>query len=192
MTQIGFFIDQTRCTGCHTCFVACKDWYDRPSGPYGFLRIKKLEEGSFPNLFLAYLPMACNHCENPPCAKVCPSNAILKREEDGIVLVNSDKCLGNVECDSKCLKVCPYDAPQFDPEKGSKMTKCNLCVDRLEENKLPICVEACPMYAIEVDDIEKLKQKYGNIREAEGFIFHENYNPSIIFKPKKSSLPKKD
>lgn len=190
MTQIGFFIDQTRCTGCYTCFIACKDWYDRPSGPYGLLRIKKIEEGNFPNLFLAYLPMVCNHCENPPCVKVCPSNAIKKREKDGVVVVDSDKCLGNIKCDSKCLKVCPYDAPQFGPEKGAKMSKCNLCIERLENDKNPICVEACPMYAIEFGDIENLKKKHGNKRVVKGFKYYENLNPSIIFKPKNSSLSK--
>ncbi|TXT59620.1 MAG: oxidoreductase, Fe-S subunit [Promethearchaeota archaeon] len=188
MTQLGFFIDQTRCTGCYTCYVACKDWYDLSAGLDGFLKIKKIEKGTFPNLFLAYLPMMCNHCHDPPCIKACPVEALTKREKDGIVIVDSEKCLGNEKCDTKCLKVCPYDAPQFGLENGAKMNKCNLCVERLDQDKEPICVEACPMYAIKIGDVKELKEKFECKSRTEGFVYHENYKPSICFKPKESTL----
>ena len=78
MTQTGFYFDQTRCTGCFTCAVACKDWHDIPAGPINWIRVNSIERGEFPKLFLTYLTIACNHCADPPCVKVCPTSAIIK------------------------------------------------------------------------------------------------------------------
>ncbi|MHA2051488.1 MAG: 4Fe-4S dicluster domain-containing protein [Promethearchaeota archaeon] len=75
-------------------------------------------------------------------------------------------------------------APQFSSKENAKMRKCTLCVERLEEGKQTICVEACPMYALDVDTIENLQQKYGNQRTAEGFKTNEKILPSTIFKSK--------
>ncbi|TET87143.1 MAG: hypothetical protein E3J34_02530, partial [Dehalococcoidia bacterium] len=88
-----------------------------------------------------------------------------------------------------CLRVCPYDAPQFGVENGAKMEKCDFCVDRLEEGKNPICVDACIMRALDWGTIEELKAKYGDIQEAIGFTYSSSAKPSIIFKPKR--LPDK-
>lgn len=186
MTQIGFYFDQTRCTGCFTCSVACKDWHDIPAGPINWIRVNSIEIGKFPKLFLAYLTIACNHCADPPCVKVCPTSAIKKRENDGIVVVDSEKCIGKDECGFKCLKVCPWDAPQFSNRLNSKMEKCNLCLDRLEKGQQTICVESCPMYALDVGSMKELQEKYGTIVEAEGFLNNDKINPSIMFKPKRS------
>ncbi len=186
MKQMGFYIDQTRCTGCYTCSVACKDWNNIDAGPVNWMRINKIEKGKFPDLFLAYLPIACNHCADPPCVKACPTQAIIKRDTEGIVVVNQEICIGKDECGFKCLKVCPWDAPQFSNEFNAKMQKCNLCLDRVESGNQTICVEACPMYALDVDSLSNLKEKYGNKFEAEGFIYNEKIKPSVIFKPKKS------
>ena len=184
MPQLGFYFDQTRCTGCFACAVACKDWYDIPAGPINWLRIKEIEKGAYPNLFLSYIFTACNHCANPPCVKACPVNAIIKRESDGVVIVNQEECIGKNECGFKCLKVCPWDVPQFGLEENAKMQKCNLCVERLEKSQQTICVEACPMYALDVGLITKLHEKYGENIDAEGFSYSVKYKPSIIFKPK--------
>ena len=185
MTQFGFYINQDRCMGCFTCAVACKDWHDIEAGPADWIKIKTIEKGEFPNLFLAFLPTLCYHCEDPACVKACPTTAIVKRENDGIVLVDQEKCIGKTECGSLCLKVCPWDAPQFGPDKDAKMEKCNLCYERLEKNDQPICVEACPMYALDVDTIEIMKKKYEYSLEAEGFKYSEKIKPSVIHKPKK-------
>ena len=88
-----------------------------------------------------------------------------------------------------CLKVCPYDVPQFGAEAGAKMQKCDFCLDRLEENRNPICVDACIMRALDAGPIEELKAKYGDIQEAIGFTYSSSTKPSIIFKPKR--LPDK-
>jgi anaerobic dimethyl sulfoxide reductase subunit B (iron-sulfur subunit) len=183
MKQMGFYFDQTRCTGCYTCVVACKDWNSLSVG-VNWRKIKVIEDGLFPELFLAYLSTACNHCENPPCVKACPTEAITKRASDGIVIVNSEKCKGKEECGAKCLKVCPWDVPQFNSKENPKMQKCNFCFERLEKGKQPICVEACPMYALDVGNLDDLREKYGDIIEAEGFKYVKNIKPSVLFNPK--------
>ncbi|MDO8491747.1 MAG: FAD-dependent oxidoreductase [Dehalococcoidia bacterium] len=96
--QLAFSFDQTRCVGCYTCGVACKDWHDIPAGPAHWRRVSHMEEGEFPNPFVAYLSAACNHCVNPICATVCPATAITKREQDGVVLVDQQKCREAAHC----------------------------------------------------------------------------------------------
>ena len=96
--QLGFYFDQMRCTGCYTCAVACKDWNDIPAGPAHWRRILSLEEGDWPELFAAYLSTSCHHCAEPICVVVCPARAISKREEDGVVLVDQEKCRQAAPC----------------------------------------------------------------------------------------------
>jgi anaerobic dimethyl sulfoxide reductase subunit B (iron-sulfur subunit) len=182
--QIGFYFDQTRCIGCSACVIACKDWHDIPAGPEKWIRILYNEKGKFPDVFVSYMINPCYHCINPVCIPVCPVGAITKRTEDGIVIVDSKKCLGNVECDSKCLKACPYDAPQFGSEKGAKMHKCNYCIDRHLQNKIPACIESCRTRALDAGTLEELKMKYGHITEADNFVYSKTTKPAIVFKPK--------
>ncbi|MFC2022201.1 4Fe-4S dicluster domain-containing protein [Chloroflexota bacterium] len=184
--QLGFYFDQTRCTDCFTCVVACKDWHDVPAGPASWIRVIALEKGEYPDLFVAFLATTCYHCLEPKCVPACPVNAITKRKQDGIVIVDGEACLGREQC-QLCLEACPYDAPQFGAEANAKMQKCDLCVERQEEGKKPICVDACPMRALDSGPIEELRARYGDIREAEGFVHSEDLVPSIIFKPKKDT-----
>jgi anaerobic dimethyl sulfoxide reductase subunit B (iron-sulfur subunit) len=185
MTQMGFYFDQTRCTGCYTCAVACKDWHDIPAGPVNWMRIKMIEDGKFPHLFLAYLASPCYQCANPPCVLACPVKAITKRESDGIVVVDREKCLGNKECHTLCLNACPWDSPQFGPEPGAKMQKCDLCLERLQKGQPTICVEACPMYALDAGPLDELREKYGDMTGAEGFCYSARFRPAAVFKPKR-------
>jgi anaerobic dimethyl sulfoxide reductase subunit B (iron-sulfur subunit) len=182
--QMGFYFDQSRCTGCCACQVACKDWHDVPAGDEKWMRVLYSEKGRFPNVFVAYLASACWHCAAPVCADACPADAISKRENDGIVLVDPEKCLGKDDCGAKCLKACPYDAPQFGPEENARMHKCNFCEDRLAAGKVPNCVEACPVRALDAGPIAELKTKYGTGRTAEGFTWSKRTRPSVILKPK--------
>lgn len=96
--QMGFYFDQARCTGCFTCSVACKDWHDTPAGPASWMRIQYREEGRFPNVFISHVASPCYHCTEPVCTYVCPNEAIIKRDEDGIVVVDHDKCRGENTC----------------------------------------------------------------------------------------------
>lgn len=184
MTDMGFYFDQTRCTGCYTCAVACKDWHDLQAPGLNYMRVNVIEYGRFPDLFAAYLAQPCYHCANPACVKVCPTDAIFKREFDGIVVVDRDKCLGQEECSRLCLRACSWNAPQFGPEPDARMEKCDLCLERLEQGLRPICVEACPMYALDAGPLDELRKKYGDAVEATGFKTNAKIGPSAVFKPK--------
>ena len=183
--QYGIYIDQNRCTGCFTCVVACRDWHDVPAGPASWIRVKTIEKGKYPDLFVAFLPVACYHCLKPACVPACPVNAITKRE-DGIVTIDRETCLGKDNC-GLCLEACPYDAPQFGAEENAKMQKCDFCLERWTEGKKPICVDACHMRALDAGPIDELRAKYGDVRDTESFMYSEDLVPSIIFKPKKDT-----
>ena len=181
---MGFYFDQTRCTNCFTCVVACKDWHNVLAGPASWMRVKTIEEGQYPNLRVSFLVHCCYHCAAPGCVEVCPAQAIKKREDNGIVLVDREACLGKDSC-GLCSQACPYGAPQFGAEENAKMQKCDLCIKRLLTGLKPICVAACPMRALDVGPIDELIRKYGEVREAEGFVYSPKVKPSIIFKAKK-------
>ncbi len=181
--QMGFYFDQTRCTGCYACVVACKDWHDVPAGPASWRKVETLEQGEFPDLFVAFLVTSCYHCAQPACVAACPVEAITKRKGDGVVVVDQIKCLGKDQCDL-CWQACTYRAPQFGAEQNAKMQMCNFCLDRLEEGKKPICVAGCPMRALDSGPLEELKAKYGDAEEAEGFTYSDELKPSVLFKPK--------
>ena len=184
--QYGFYFDQNRCIGCFACTVACHDWHDVPAGPASWLRVKTVEKGKYPDLFVSFLPIVCYHCHEPACVPACPVSAITKREQDGIVTVDRETCLGKENC-NLCLEACPYDAPQFGADGDAKMQKCDLCTDRWAEGKKPICVDSCPTRAIDAGPIDELRAKYGDVRDAESFVYTEDLTPSIIFKPKRDT-----
>ena len=140
----------------------------------------------YPDLSVAFLTTACYHCQKPACVSACPVNAISKREQDGIVTVDGEACLGKDSC-GMCLQVCPYQAPQFGAGEDAGMQKCDLCLDRLAAGKKPICVDACPTWALDAGPIDELRAKYGDIREAEGFEYSAELEPSVVFKPKKDA-----
>ena len=112
--QIAFYYDQTRCIGCNTCIVACKDWNDIPAGPAAWRKLTTIEKGKFPELFVAFLTTSCYHCEKPACVDVCPTKAIYKEEKYGTVLIDSEKCIG---C-RLCYEACTYGALVFASDKG--------------------------------------------------------------------------
>ena len=145
-----------------------------------------IEKGSYPDLFVAFLSTACYHCEKPACVSACPAGAISKREQDGVVVVDREACLGKEVCDM-CVQACIYDAPQFGAEENAKMQKCDFCLDRLAIGKKPICVNACPMRALDAGPLMELRAKYGDIRKAEGFSYSGEFIPSVIFKPKEDT-----
>ncbi|MFC1902179.1 4Fe-4S dicluster domain-containing protein [Chloroflexota bacterium] len=189
MSQYGFFIDQSRCTGCNACVIACKQWYDIPPGPIKWLRVYQWEKGSFPDIDLRVLPIMCFHCQNPVCTKACPNGAIYKEEKYGAVLVDPGKCTG----ERKCWQACPYGTPQFEGDKpGTKMSKCNMCLDRLEQGLAPICVLSCSLRALEFGPIEELREKYGHLGQLEDMPGDAITGPSVVFKPadpKKQVVP---
>ncbi len=181
--QLAFYFDQTRCTGCFTCAVACKDWHDIPAGPANWVRVSTIEKGKYPNPFVAFLAAPCYHCAEPACVTACPVDAIVKRPEDGIVIVNREACLGKDSCQS-CLEACPYQAPQFGAEEAATMQKCDFCLERWTEGKKPICVTGCPMRALDAGPLEEMETKYGKLHHAVGLVYDSKVQPAVITKPK--------
>ena len=181
--QLGFYFDQTRCTGCYACIVACKDKNNVEAGLASWRRVTSIEKGEYPELFSAFLSSGCYHCGKPACVEACSFGAISKRDEDGVVVVDRESC---TNCQI-CLDECPYDAPQFAGGPDDVMQKCDFCLDRQAEGKKPVCVSACPMRALDSGPIDELRTKYGDVREAEGFKYAEKLAPSVIFKPKKDT-----
>ncbi len=94
--------------------------------------------GEWPNPYFFYMPRKCNHCSNPACLSACPRNAIYKREEDGIVVVDQERCDGH----RHCVKACPYGAIYFNPVK-EKSEKCIMCYPRVEKGIAPACDRMC-------------------------------------------------
>jgi len=137
--QYGMLIDTRRCIGCHSCTVACKAEYDVPLGSSRSW-VAYVEKGDYPNVSRNFLPQLCNHCSTPYCVPVCPTvpRATYKREEDGIVVVDSDLCIG---C-KNCVQACPYEARFMNPVTGVA-DKCDFCVHRVSQGLTPACVETC-------------------------------------------------
>lgn len=146
--QHGFFFTADNCIGCHACESACAEKNETPSH-LSFRSVGYVEGGSYPDYKRMNISMACNHCDDPVCLKGCPTRAYTKHAEYGAVLQDPETCFG---C-GYCTWVCPYNAPQLDPVKG-QVSKCNMCVDRLEVGLKPACVSACVGNALDFGVIE--------------------------------------
>ena len=182
--QTSFYFDQTRCSGCYACVLACQSWHSDSSEAISWREVLTFEKGTFPDVKVAFLSLGCCHCLHPACLEVCLVGAISKRESDGIVIVDTDVCLGKDEC-GKCKVACPYDIPKFGGEHNAKMQMCDFCLDRLERGQNPICVMVCPVEALNFGSIEELESKYNNAtRETEGFVHDPHVSASILFNPK--------
>jgi nitrate reductase beta subunit len=112
--------------------------FEKRSKDYNFEGVEKEIYGQFENTFRMYLPRLCEHCLNPSCAASCPSGAIYKREEDGIVLIDQEKCRGW----RMCVSGCPYKKIYYNWESG-KSEKCTFCYPRIESGQPTVCSETC-------------------------------------------------
>ena len=205
--QLALVIDLNVCVGCHACVTSCKQWnasgsagplsdlnpYDaNPTGTF-FNRVQTYEAGEFPATDTIHFPKSCLHCEDPPCVPVCPTGASYKRAEDGIVLVDYDKCIG---C-KYCAWACPYGARELD-EASQVMTKCTLCVDRIYDEQLPqadrqpACVKACPTNARLFGDVKDPDSEVSRaIRERGGYPLMPEWDtvPSNQYLPRHKTPP---
>ncbi len=169
--QLGFSFDLSRCSGCMACMSACFDQNDMPGNGSTFRHVSRIETGRFPSVSIRYVSLACMHCGDAPCVAVCPTAALTKNADNGVVVVNSEKCVG---C-HVCATACPFGAPQF-PE-GSTMRKCDFCVTRVREGLEPACVRTCPTRALGFGPIEKLtndKAKAASSKIVSAF------NPAVV------------
>lgn len=162
MAQYAFYFDQTRCMSCNSCTVACKDWNQVEPGPVAWRKQFTYEKdgGFFP------LSMGCNHCEEPACKTACSQNAITK-DENGIVYVDRDICVGL----QLCIQACPFAKPQIATDKqepnrmygwqiAHPMQKCDMCKDRLNTGEKPACVASCVGRALDFGTKDYILSKY--------------------------------
>lgn len=187
--QMAFYFDASACNGCKACVVACKSKNALPVrinwrrvteyGGGGWVPDPDEPKRMLPNNIFAYaVSISCNHCEKPICVESCPTGAMFKREEDGVVLIDESKCIGCRYCEWAC----PYNGPQFDAEAGV-MTKCNFCEDLLAVGETPFCVAACVMRALDYGDAEELRAKYGTVSAIEPLPTADLTEPSLVIKP---------
>jgi len=188
--QLAFYFDASACGNCKACQIACQDKNDLPFylrwrrvvsyGGGGWVSHPTAPGVMVPDVFGYSVSIACNHCENPMCANVCPAAAITKRS-DGVVLIDTDKCIGCRYCEWAC----PYGAPQFNEELGV-MTKCTFCEDLLAVGGRPACVDACVMRALDFGELDELKAKYGD-QMIEPLAPPEITEPALVITPHKNS-----
>ena len=183
MTQLAFYFDSSTCSGCKACQAACKDKHHLPAG-LAWRRVYEVTGGGWTrsgaawinDVFAYNLSIACNHCAQPICTEVCPTRAMHKRA-DGIVVVDEDKCMG---C-RYCSWACPYDAPQYDEARGL-MTKCDFCVDNLEQGLPPACVAACPLRALDFGELSEFQARQRAASEVLPLPDDHLTQPSLVIK----------
>jgi Fe-S-cluster-containing dehydrogenase component len=174
MPNYGFAIDLRKCIGCHACTIACKAEHDIPVG-VNRCWVKTVEQGTFPDTRRFFFPVLCNQCDEAPCAKICPTNALFKRR-DGIVDLNGDSCIG---CRA-CMVACPYDQLFIDPNTHTA-EKCNFCANRVENELLPACVSVCPTECRIFGDLDDPLSEVAQIAARE---------MTRVRKPEKGTIPK--
>lgn len=181
--QFGFHINLQNCSGCKACQIACRDRNDSNVGVL-WRRVYEISGGEWQNdgdvpvdnTFSYFMSSSCQHCTDPACVPVCPTGALHKRDEDGLVVVDANACVGCRYCEWAC----PYGAPQFNAASGT-MSKCDGCYDLVAAGKPPVCVASCQMRVLEYGDIEELRAKYGNNSDVFPLPDPSLTHPNIIF-----------
>lgn len=203
MTKLAIGIDLHRCVGCNTCVLACKMQNNVPDGMlWNRVLTENCDlfddaEGTYPNLSRTYLPLACQHCENPACERVCPTGATYK-DDKGRVEIDYDKCIG---C-RMCMAACPYNARTFNwnepvratgagygdarvPERArGVMEKCTLCKERTDEGAEPMCVHCCPADARvfgDLDDPDSAVSRLRREQSAEVLLEEKGTRPQVFY-----------
>jgi len=169
----GMGVDIDLCIGCGRCVRACKEENDVPDLPFYYrtwveryiiktdhsVEVESIGDGTTPGrdylherdiLRSFFVPKLCNHCDHPPCVQVCPVGATFSTE-DGVVLVDKERCIG---C-RYCIQACPYGARYLHPEQ-QVADKCTFCYHRIVKGLLPACVEVCPRQARVFGDLRTL------------------------------------
>ncbi len=194
MAQYGFYFDSSRCTGCKTCEMACKDYKNLDSS-IAFRKVYDYEGGSFTdtdgtlthNVFSYHVSQACNHCDSPACLAVCPAGAVFKDDDSGLVYIDAKVCSGQ----KVCIDACPYGVPLYD-STVAKGVKCDGCRDRNAQGLKPICVDACPLRALDFGEIEELRSKYGDNASIAPLPDPSKTQPNLTVKMAAAAKPSED
>lgn len=156
-------VDINLCNGCYNCQIACKDehvgndWTPiaKPQPDIGqfWIKVTDVVQGTVPKVRVRYMHDICQHCDDPPCVTACTTKAIYKRD-DGIVIIDPEKCTGG----RLCLEACPYDVIYFNSDMNIAQ-KCTFCAHLLDDGwKEPRCVDACPTDALRFGEETELKE----------------------------------
>lgn len=170
--QLAFMVDSKKCVGCYSCAMACKNQYHQEVG-VTWRTITPLGKKDYPYEERAFYSLACNHCASPVCVEVCPVNAHVKRDKDGIVVHSSDKC---IYC-MACIEECSYGASKDNKVLG-RAEKCSMCVERVDAGRKPACVQGCPTKALTLVELSEVD---GAVQYPAGFEKHTELNPSTRF-----------
>jgi anaerobic dimethyl sulfoxide reductase subunit B (iron-sulfur subunit) len=147
MSTYGWLLDPKRCIECRACETACKQWNQVPTAVgIRYRKVRVAETGVSPNVTVSSLSIACNHCADATCVKVCPVKAVTRRS-DGIITIDGSRCLACRQCE----QFCPYGAPQFNTAL-KRMEKCTMCLDRTDQGLQPACATLCPTGALKWGD----------------------------------------
>lgn len=203
--HLGMVIDLSRCIGCQVCSFVCKQNNNLPDDVWWSRSLTiggdhmDTAGGSYPDNDLSYIPIACQHCENPACVKVCPVGATYTDPETGVVRQDYDKCLG---C-RMCMSACPYtgvrsfnweepahylDFPTGDadvPEhQKHTVEKCTFCYQRTSQGKTPACMELCPGRARFWGDLDDPASEVSRLiasRPYKRLLEDRGTNPSVYY-----------
>jgi Fe-S-cluster-containing dehydrogenase component len=200
--RYGMVVDLSRCVGCNTCTLACRQKNGTPPGTL-WRSVHLGEIGEYPNAKLQFQHMQCMHCKDAPCVEACPTGATVKHE-NGIVTVDPELCIG---C-RYCMVACPYNARFFNYGEAKEyyeglgytqweenrprehfagtVGKCDLCIDRLQEGRDPACVQACPASALHVGDLEDTESEVSQLIASNGaYQLHPELgtDPSVYYLP---------
>ncbi len=178
-------LDYNKCNGCYNCQVACKDehvgndWSPiaRPQPDTGqfWNRIRDNVRGQVPKVRVTYEHSMCQHCEEAPCIDACNNQAIYKRD-DGIIIIDPDKCGGH----QMCISACPYDDVLYFNDSLNIMQKCTMCAHLLDVGEIPRCVDACPTDAMVFGDEDDPKIK-ALIAQAEPLKPEADVKPRVFY-----------
>jgi len=152
-------VDIKKCLACKSCEIACALAHSESK-----VLEQAVTESPKPQRMVTVepagefgVPIQCRHCEDAPCLEICPTTAIYRENEQSPVLINEDMCIG---C-KICVLICPFGVLQIG-HKGRAVIKCDMCYERMEQNELPMCIEACPTKALKLvslQEITKSKRK---------------------------------
>jgi len=187
VTQYGFYFDASRCTGCRACITSCKSWNQVPAGPVFWSRLFQWETGTFPTVTVNSLFAPCYHCANPACVPAS-NGAMMKEPTYGAVLIDpSQASSANLKA---AWQACPYGAISFNSDAiNSNGSKCTMCIDRLVQGLLPICVLACQMRALDFGTMSSLQAKYPKaVSSLPGMPNSQGVQPSVIFTPQDTKV----